>query len=78
MKIYILIPLVFLLNGCGNSGKDRDVFTLGDDFNEISSHAEKKKNLPDMDMLLRVRLPKNPTSGEIINYINMIYILGGF
>ncbi len=75
MKLYILIPLVILITGCCNGEKDRDVFSLGDDFNEISSHSEKKKSVPDMDMLLRVKLPKDPTSSEIINYINIIYTL---
>lgn len=77
MKLaHILISLAILMTGCkSDPQEDRDVFTLGDDFHEISAHAEKKKSIPDMDMLLRVKLPSDPNRSEIINYINLIYIL---
>ena len=74
--IQIFIPLTILVVGCqGKPQTDRDVFSLGDDFHEISAHAEQKKTAPDMDMLLRVKLPPKPTRSEVINYINIIFTL---
>lgn len=74
--IYFLILLGTLVTGCKDEQKtDRDVFILGDDFHEISTHAEQQKTTPDMDMLLRVKLPPNASRSEITNYINIIYTL---
>ncbi len=72
----MLVLFSILAAACKNEqGVDRDVFIFGDDFYEISVHADKQKSVPDMDMLLRVKLPPNPSRSEIINYINIIYTL---
>jgi hypothetical protein len=74
--VTMLIPLAVFVAGCqADPQTDRDVFSLGDDFHEISAHADSKKATPDMDMLLRVHLPSKPTRSEIINYINIIFTL---
>ena len=77
MKIYtLLLASILFLMGCNNSSnEERDIFVLGDDFYGISEHSKKSKDTPDMDMLLRVKLPPNPSRGEIVNYINVIYTL---
>lgn len=55
--------------------QERSVFDLGDDFAEITRHAEAEKSVPDMDMLLRVRLPPEPSKAEVTKYVNLIYTL---
>jgi hypothetical protein len=55
---------------------DRPVVSLmGIDEWELSKRAEKRKDVPDIDMLLRVSLPSNPSRSEVINYVNVIYML---
>ncbi len=78
----LLLTGSVMLSGCSDvlrqplsSSSDRPVFALGDDFSEITRHAEAEKTLPDMDMLLRVKLPPQPTKSEATNYVHMIYTL---
>jgi hypothetical protein len=74
----IFVPAAWAQQSIGVSEVpgDRPVIALpdGDEW-AIATRAEKPKESPDMDMLLRVSLPPNPTRSEVINYVNVIYML---
>lgn len=57
------------------SGSERSVFVPSEDPWEIAKRAEKQKDTPDMDMFLRIHLPENPSRAEVIDYVNLIYVL---
>lgn len=70
--IHVLITLTVLIAGCTNVQRvDRDIFSLGDDSHEISKHAEEKKSIPDMDMLLRVKLSLQASTTFLVKPLNV-------
>ncbi|MEM7357770.1 MAG: hypothetical protein AAF431_01580 [Pseudomonadota bacterium] len=79
MKITILwLPLALVIASCGDiSNSEQDLISKEDALTQtqIMERSEKRKKVPDMDMLLRVQLPSEPSKREIIDYINSIFIL---
>lgn len=80
IRYFLILLFLAVSSGCAvestvKKPSERAVFLLGDNFDEITQHAERKKSVPDMDMLLRVSLPDNPSKQEVVNYVNLIFTL---
>lgn len=76
--VALLLVLIACAAGHGVSAQDsiqKGFVERSPDERPIAQRAERKKDVPDIDMFLKLTLPVNPSKAEAIDYINTIAVL---